>query len=85
MAFVVELEFVAGGAVGKGDVVVCNVVEEVDFILFQHERGGDRMDRCITPTLVEETAIFVKGGEVVDVGGGPQPVQVADFEIGPLG
>lgn len=68
----------------KWDVVVRNFVEEVDFLLFQQETSCDRVHWCITPSLVEETAVVIEGGEVVDVCVGSEPFQAADFEIGPL-
>jgi hypothetical protein len=71
--------------VGEGNVVVGNVVEEVDFLLLECETGCDRVHGGVTPTLVEETAVLVEGIEVVEVGGAAEPVEVADFEVGPLG
>jgi hypothetical protein len=74
----------ACGAVGKGHVVVGNVVEKVNLFLLQQKTGGNRVHRSITPSLVEETAILVQRLEVVNVGLGSQPVQVADLKVGPL-
>lgn len=54
-------------AVRKWDVVVCDVVEEVDLIFRQHESGGDGMDRCIAPPLVEESAVLIQRLKEVDV------------------
>jgi hypothetical protein len=85
VAFVIHSVLLAGGAVGEGNVVVGNVVEEVDFLLLECETGCDGVDGSVTPTLVEETAILVEGLEVVEVGGAAEPVEVADFEVGPLG
>lgn len=84
MALAVETELLAGRAVGEGNVVVSNIVEEVNLLLFQHQTGGNRVDRCITPTLVEETAILIKGFKVVDVSLGAEPVEAANFKVGPL-
>lgn len=84
MALVVHSVLLTGGAVGEGDVVVGNVVEEVDFLLLEGEAGSDGVDGSIAPALVEETAVLVEGFEVVDVGGAAEPVEVADFEVGPL-
>jgi hypothetical protein len=70
--------------VGEGNVVVGNVVEEVDFLLLECQAGCDGVDGGISPALVEETAVLVEGVEVVEVGGAAEPVEVADFEVGPL-
>lgn len=69
---------------GKGDVVVCDVVEEVDLALVEQETCGDGVDWCIPPSLVEETTIPVQRVEEVDVGLRSEPVQIADLEVGPL-
>lgn len=84
MAFVVHSVLLASGAVGEGDVVVGNIVEEVDFLLFQGEAGSDGVDRSVAPAFVEETAVLVERLEVVNVGGAAEPVEVTDFEVGPL-
>lgn len=47
--------------------VVCDFVEEVDLLLFQQKTSCNRVDWRITPSLVEETAVVVKGAEEVDV------------------
>lgn len=73
-----------GRAVGEGNVVVGDVIEEMEFILLQHQAGGDGVNRCIAPALVEEAAVLVEGLKVVGVRLGPEPVQVTDLEVGPL-
>ena len=75
----------AGGTVGEGDVVVCDIVEEVDFVLVEEERGSDGVDWCVAPPFVKETPVLVKGFEEVDVGFATEPVEVADFKVRPLG
>lgn len=50
------------------DVVVCDIVKEVDFGFIEQETRSDRVDWCITPSFVEETAVFVECFEEVDVG-----------------
>jgi hypothetical protein len=84
MALVVHSVLLAGGAVGEGYVVVGNIVEEVDFLLLERETGCDGVDGSIAPTFVEETAVLVEGVKVVEVGGAAEPVEVSDFEVGPL-
>lgn len=71
----------ACGTVGKGDVVVGNVVEEVKFFLLQHQGGGDGVDGSVTPALVEEATVVVEGFEVGDVCFRAEPVKVSQFSI----
>lgn len=68
MAMQLRPESIAGRAVCKWNVVVSNVVEEVDLFLLQHETRGNRVNRRIAPSLVEEPAILVQSLEEVDVG-----------------
>jgi hypothetical protein len=70
--------------VGEGNVVVGNVVEEVDFLLFQSQTGCNGVDGSVSPALVEETAILVESLKVIEVSGAAEPVEVTDFEVGPL-
>jgi hypothetical protein len=53
--------------VREGDVVVCNVVEEMDFVSVEQKTCGDRVHGSITPSLVEEATIFVEGVKEVEV------------------
>ena len=80
----VEAALFACGAVREGDVVVCNVIEEVDFFLFEQQAGCDGMDGGVAPALVEEAAVLVERFEEIEVCLRAQPVEVADFEVGPL-
>lgn len=66
------------------DVIIRDVVKEMDFFFFEQEAGGDGVDGGVAPSLVEEAAVFVELLEVVEVGFGSEPIQVADFEVGPL-
>lgn len=84
MALAVETELLSSGAVSERNVVVSDVVEEMNLFLLQHQAGSDRVDRRITPTFVEETAVLVERLKVVDVGLGAEPVEAANFEVGPL-
>ncbi len=68
----------------KRHVIVCNIVEEMYFFLLQEKPGGDGVDRSVTPTFVEETAVFVELVEVIEISLGSEPVKVADFKVGPL-
>lgn len=42
------------------------------------------MDRRIAPSLVEKSPILVELVEEVDISVRPQPVKIANLEIGPL-
>lgn len=78
-----QSSLLARGAVSKGNMPVGDVVEEVNLALVQHETSRNGMDRSITPSLVEETAITVKRVEEVSVGFAAKPVQVANLKVGP--
>lgn len=54
-------------AVSEGYVVIRNIVEEVNFFLLQEQTGCDRMDRRITPTLIEEASILVERFKEVEI------------------
>ena len=69
---------------GKGDMVVGNVVEEVDLILGQEQTGGNGVDGSITPSLVEETAILVQRLEEIGVRLAAEPLKAANLKVGPL-
>lgn len=69
---------------GKGDVVVGDLVEEMDLLLFQEDASGNRVHRRITPALVEKAAVLVQRLEVVNVLLGPQPLQTSNLKVGPL-
>ena len=84
VALAVQTVLLSGRAVGERNMVVGNVVEEVNLLLLQHQTGGDRVDRSITPTLVKETAILIKRLKVVDVGLGTEPVEATNLKVGPL-
>jgi len=38
----------------------------------------------IAPALIEETAILIEGLKEVEIRLGTEPLEVADFEVGPL-
>lgn len=84
MALVVHSVLFTSRAVGEGNVVVGNVVEEVNLLLFQGQTGCDGVNGGVSPAFVEETAILVESLKVVEVSGAAEPVEVADFEVGPL-
>lgn len=74
----------ACGTVCEGHMVVGNVVEEVDLLLWQHQGGGDRVHGRVTPALVEKAALLVEALKEVDIRLGAKPVEVANLKVGPL-
>lgn len=79
----VQAILLASRAVSKRDVVVGNVVEEMNLFLLEHESSCNGVHRRVAPTLIEETTSVVQGSEVVDIGIGPEPIQIPNFEVGP--
>ena len=83
-AFLVDLQLIACRAVGEGDMVIANLIEEMNLFLLQGQGGGDGVDRSIAPSFVEEAAILVEGVEKVCICLGTEPVGTGDFKIRPL-
>ena len=84
MAFQFGSNIFAGRTMREWNVIVSDIVEEMNFGLVEHEASRDRVDRSISPSLVEETAVLIERFEEVDVSFGSEPIEVSDFEIGPL-
>ena len=84
MTLVVQSNFLLRGTVCEWHVPVGNVVEEVDLIFVEREGGSEGVNGGIAPPLVEESTVPIKLVEEVYVIRGPEPVKVADFEVGPL-
>lgn len=57
----------------KGNVVIGNVVEEVEFVLVEEKTGCDGVDRSIAPALVKETTLVVEVIEEVNVSRRAEP------------
>ena len=51
----------------EGYMIVRDFIEEVDLLLFQRDRGGNRVDWRITPSLVKETSIMVQRLKIIHV------------------
>ena len=68
----------------EGNMVVCDIVEEMDLILAEEKAGGNGVYRSIAPAFIEEAAIFVKSFEKVKVRLRTEPVEIPDLEVGPL-
>lgn len=84
MALVLDSCLLVCWAVCERNVPVAKVLKEVNLLLGQQKTSSNRVDWGITPSLVEEATIVVELLEVVNVGLGAEPVQVADLEVGPL-
>lgn len=84
MAPEVQSLLVLSGTVGKGNVVIGNVIEEVDLVPRQHKASGNRVNRGVPPSLVKKAAILIQHVEVVGVRNVPEPIQAANLEVGPL-
>lgn len=84
VAFECETRGFACGTVSERHVVIGDVVEEVDLGFVEHQPGRDGVHRGVAPAFVEEAAVHVEGAEVVDVLLRAEPVEIADFEVGPL-
>ena len=67
MALQIQPCFLSGRAVGEWYVVVCDIVEKVNFLLLQQETGSNRVDWRITPAFVEESSVPVESLEEVQV------------------
>ena len=84
MASVVQSLLLRGRTVCEWNMPVSNIVEELDFLLFQQETGSNRMHRRVAPSLVEEAAILIQDFEEIRVGFRTQPTKAPNLKIGPL-
>jgi hypothetical protein len=79
-----QSRLLAGRAVRKRVMIIGDFVEEVDLILVQQQTGRERVDRGVSPPLVEETPGLIEVVKVVEIGFRSEPVEVSNFKIGPL-
>lgn len=84
VALAIDAGLETSRAVCKGNMVVSDVVEEMDFVLVEEETGGNGVNRSIAPTFIEETAIPIKRLEKVDIGLAAKPFEAADLKVRPL-
>ena len=84
MAFMVDSVLIPRRAMCKGYMPVGDIVEEMDLFLLQGQGGANRMDGGVAPSFVEEASVLVELVEEVEIGVRSQPVEIADFEVGPL-
>jgi len=59
-------------------------VKEVDIFTFQQECRSDRVDGCITPSLVKETASPIQHLEEIQIGLGSKERQIRNLKVGPI-
>lgn len=77
-------QFLGIRAMRERNVPVTDIIEEVDLFFWKQDTSGNGMHRSIAPSLVEETAVLVQRCEEVDVFLRSKPVQITNFEVGPL-
>jgi hypothetical protein len=80
----IQTSLLVGGAVSERNVVVGDVLKEVNLLLLKEKTSSNRVDRSITPSLVEETAVLVKRLEEIEVRLASEPGQATNFKVGPL-
>ena len=67
MAFVLQSSVLSCWAMGEGNMVVCNIVEEMNFLLLEEQASSDRVHWSVAPTLIEEAAVAVQSLEKVKI------------------
>lgn len=63
--------------------LVADVSEKVNLILREEQSSGYRVNRCITPSLIIETPLFIKEFKVLLVCFSTPEIEVCNLEIGP--
>ena len=81
VTFQIKAGLFASWTMSKWDMVVCDFVEEVNFLLLEQNTSCNGVHRRISPSLVEETAVVVERVEKIKIGVGSQPFQATNFEI----
>jgi hypothetical protein len=59
VTFQIQPQLISGRAMREWDMVVCDVVEEVDLLLFEEEAGCDGVNWGVAPSLIEKSAILI--------------------------
>jgi hypothetical protein len=70
-------------AVSERNVVIGNILEEVNLLLLKEKTSSNRVDRRITPSLIEETTILIERLEEIEVRLAAKPGQATNFKVGP--
>lgn len=63
---------------------VSDFVKEVDLFAFQQKCRGDRVNGCITPSLVKEATSLVQHLEEIQIGLGSKEGQIRNLKVGPI-
>ena len=81
----VALEFLAHLTVGRTMRIwrmpVADLIEEVDLVLVKHQACCNRVDRCVSPSLIKESSVLIEYVKEVRVRLGSQPGEASDFEV----
>lgn len=80
----IQTSLLISWAVGEGDVVVSNILEEVELLLLKEKTSSNRVHRSITPSLIEETTVLVQRLKEVEIRLAAEPRQTTNFKVGPL-
>jgi hypothetical protein len=79
----IQTSLLISGAMSERNVIVGDILEEVNLLLLKEKTSSDRMDRSITPSLVEETTVLVKRLEEIEVRLASEPGQATNLKVGP--
>jgi hypothetical protein len=85
MALQIQSRLLSSGTMRKWHVIISNVVEEVNFLLLEHETCGNGMNWGIAPTFIKKSSILVKRFEIIGISLRTKPIEITDLEIRPLG
>lgn len=67
MAFQFQLRLLSSWTMGEGYMIIGNVIEEVDLLFLEEKTSRNRVDWCITPSFIKESAVLVQGFKEVSV------------------
>lgn len=68
MTLVIQFVLLACRTMREGNMIVPNVVEEVYFLFLQHQTRSNGVNRCVTPSLVEEATVPIQRSKEVNIG-----------------
>lgn len=55
----VKTVLLACWAMREWNVIICDIVEEMDLVLVQHQASSNRVNWSITPALIEEATCLI--------------------------
>lgn len=64
-------------------VLITNIVEEMDLVLFRKQRCADAMHWCISPPLIVETTLLIEEIKEFHVSFATPEVEVTDLKVTP--